>query len=98
MNHIKHFLSLEWKSFSRSASFGTNVAIKILMAILALLYSFALLSMGIGLFYGLKENQLDPLVQVNTFFDLLFPFRFSNPFFMAKNPSDEHSSIIDFTH
>ena len=86
MNHIKHFLSLEWKSFSRSASFGTNVAIKILMAILALLYSFALLSMGIGLFYGLKENQLDPLVQVNTFLIYYFLFDLAIRFLWQKIP------------
>jgi Family of unknown function (DUF5687) len=86
VNHIKHFLSLEWKSFSRSASFGTNVAIKILMAILALLYSFALLSMGIGLFYGLKENQLDPLVQVNTFLIYYFLFDLAIRFLWQKIP------------
>jgi hypothetical protein len=86
MKLIQHFLNLEWKSFSRSASFGTNVAIKILMAILALLYSFALLSMGIGLFYGLKENQLDPLVQVNTFLIYYFLFDLAIRFLWQKIP------------
>lgn len=86
MNHIKHFLSLEWKSFSRSASFGTNLAIKILMAIVALLYSFALLTMGIGLYYGLKENNLDPLVQVNTFLIYYFLFDLGIRFLWQKIP------------
>lgn len=86
MNHIKHFLSLEWKSFSRSASFGTNLAIKILMAILAALYSFILLSMGIGLFYGLKENRLNPLAQVNTFLIYYFLFDLAIRFLWQKIP------------
>ena len=86
MNHIKHFLSLEWKSFSRSASFGTNLAIKIVMAIVALLYSFALLTMGIGLYYGLKENNLDPLVQVNTFLIYYFLFDLGIRFLWQKIP------------
>jgi hypothetical protein len=86
VNHIKHFLSLEWKSFSRSASFGTNVAIKILMGFLALLYSFALLTMGIGLYYGLKENRLDPLVQVNTFLIYYFLFDLAIRFLWQKIP------------
>ena len=86
MKLILHFLSLEWKSFSRSASFGTNVAIKILMAILALLYSFILLSMGFGLFYGLKENHLDPLEQVNTYLIYYFLFDLGMRFLWQKIP------------
>ena len=86
MKLIQHFLSLEWKSFSRSASFGTNLAIKILMAILALLYSFALLSMGIGLFYGLKKSHLDPLVQVNTYLIYYFLFDLGIRFLWQKIP------------
>lgn len=86
MKLIQHFLRLEWKSFSRSASFGTNLAIKMLMAILALLYSFALLSMGIGLFYGLKKNNLDPLVQVNTYLIYYFLFDLGIRFLWQKIP------------
>ena len=86
MKFILHFLSLEWKSFSRSASFGTNLAIKIVMAIVALLYSFVLLSMGIGLYYALKENHLDPLVQVNTFLIYYFLFDLALRFLWQKIP------------
>jgi hypothetical protein len=86
MKFILHFLSLEWKSFSRSASFGTNLALKIVMAIVALLYSFVLLSMGIGLYYGLKQNQLDPLIQVNTFLIYYFLFDLTIRFLWQKIP------------
>ena len=64
---IQKFLYLEWKAFIRSASFGTNLALKILLVFLAILYSFILLMAGIGAFYGLKKMNLDPLQQVNKF-------------------------------
>ena len=56
------------------------------MAIVALLYSFALLTMGIGLYYGLKENNLDPLVQVNTFLIYYFLFDLGIRFLWQKIP------------
>lgn len=64
---IKKFLYLEWKSFIRSASFSTNIALKILMGLLALMYAFILLMLGVGAFYGIKEMHLDPLEQVNKY-------------------------------
>jgi hypothetical protein len=64
---IKKFLYLEWKAFIRSASFGTNLALKILLGFLAILYSFLLLTVGIGAFYGLKKMNLDPLQVVNKY-------------------------------
>ncbi|WP_395051544.1 DUF5687 family protein [Flavobacterium sp.] len=64
---IKKFLYLEWKAFIRSASFGTNLALKILLGFIAILYAFILLMVGIGAFYGLKKMNLDPLQQVNKY-------------------------------
>lgn len=64
---IQKFLYLEWKSFVRSASFGTNLALKIFLGFLAILYSFIFLITGIGAFYGLKKMHLDPLQAVNKF-------------------------------
>jgi len=64
---IQKFLYLEWKAFVRSASFGTNLALKIFLGFLAILYSFIFLMAGIGAFYGLKEMHLDPLQAVNKF-------------------------------
>jgi hypothetical protein len=64
---IQKFLYLEWKAFIRSASFGTNLALKILLGFIAILYAFILLMAGIGAFYGLKEMNLDPLQQVNKY-------------------------------
>lgn len=64
---IKKFLYLEWKAFTRSASFGTNVALKVILLLVAFLYSILFLMAGIGAFYGLKEMHLDPLMQVNKY-------------------------------
>lgn len=75
---FKKFLYLEWKAFTRSASFGTNLALKIILGIVAFMYAVMFLFAGIGVFYGLKEANLDPLFEVNKYliyyliFDLLF--------------------------
>ncbi len=64
---IKKFLYLEWKSFTRSASFATNLAIKIILGFVAFVYSGLLLFGGIAAFYGLKKMNIDPLIMVNKY-------------------------------
>ena len=64
---ITKFLYLEWKAFIRSASFGSNLAMKLILAFIAFIYAFGLLMAGIGAFYGLKKMNLDPLRTINKF-------------------------------
>ena len=64
---ILKFLYLEWKSFIRSASFGTNLALKIILGFLAVLYTFIFLMAGVGAFYALQKMNLDPLQTVNKY-------------------------------
>ncbi len=64
---FQKFLYLEWKAFVRSASFGANLGLKILLGVVATLYAFILLIAGIGAFYGLKKMNLDPLQEVNKY-------------------------------
>jgi hypothetical protein len=65
---IKKFLYLEWKAFLRSASRGSNIAMKILVGFLALYFSVCFLLVGIGAFYLIKkELNLEPLATVNKF-------------------------------
>ena len=64
---IKHFLTLEWKSFVRSASFKTNLAFKIFMALIFLYFAAMFVFAGIGAFYGIKKAGLEPLQTVNKF-------------------------------
>ncbi|WP_281238435.1 DUF5687 family protein [Flavobacterium praedii] len=61
------FIYLEWKSFTRSASFASNLALKILMGFLVLYFTVLFLALGVGSFYILKEMKLDPLVTINKF-------------------------------
>lgn len=69
---IAKFIYLEWKSFTRSASFASNLAMKILIGFLVLYFTIIFLAMGIGAFYILKKMQLDPLLTVNKY--LLYYF------------------------
>lgn len=64
---FKLFLKLEWKAFLRSASFGTNLALKILMAFGAIYLILVFLLIGIGGFYMLQDLKLDPLKAVNKY-------------------------------
>lgn len=76
----KKLLYLEWKSFSRSASFTKNVAYSIFLICMAFVYGALLLLMGIGAYYALKQNGLNPLFMVNKYLiyyllvDLVFRF------------------------
>lgn len=64
---ILKFLYLEWKAFTRSASFGTNLALKIILGFVGVLYTFMFLMAGVGAFYALKQMHLDPLQTVNKY-------------------------------
>lgn len=91
---IKRFLSLEWKSFFRSASFGKSVGIKIFMGFMAFWMMLMFLGMGMGMYPLLKEAfpDQDPFVIINGFLfywilgDLLFRFFFQKLPVMSVKP------------
>ncbi|MDQ7959333.1 DUF5687 family protein [Flavobacterium lindanitolerans] len=84
---FKKFLMLEWKAFFRSASFRTNLALKILMIFGAIYFTLVFLFMGIGAFYLIKEElHLDPLVTVNQFLIYYFLFDLIMRLFLQKIP------------
>jgi Family of unknown function (DUF5687) len=64
---FKKFLYLEWKSFIRSGSFQTNLALKILMIFGVIYFTIVFLVMGIGAFYLIKKIGFEPLATVNKF-------------------------------
>lgn len=65
---FKKFLWLEWKAFTRSASFGTNMALKIILGIVAAIYSIMFLFMSFGAYYGIREEMhKDPVTVVSRF-------------------------------
>ena len=65
---FKHFIKLEWKSFFRSASFATNLALKIVMGFMAIYFMVIFVAAGVGVFFFLKEEfHLEPLATVNKY-------------------------------
>jgi len=84
---FKHFLNLQWKSFFRSASFKTNLAIKILMGFGALYFIFVFGAMGVGAFFLIEKAEMgDPLEVVNKFLIYLFAFDLFIRYMMQKMP------------
>ena len=64
---IKKFIYLERKAFIRSASFGKNLTMKIIIGFLMIYFSLIFIAMGVGAFYMLKEMNLEPLATLNKF-------------------------------
>ena len=83
---FKHFISLEWKSFLRSASFGTSLAIKILIGFFAAYFIVMFLLLGFALYPILKEYGLEPLQTVNKFLIYYFVLDLVIRFFLQKMP------------
>lgn len=71
---IKKFIYLEWKAFIRSASFGKNLAMKIIIGFFMLYFSLIFIGMGVGAFYVLKDMKLEPFVTINKFLIYYFLF------------------------
>lgn len=84
---FKYFISLQWKSFFRSASFKTNLAIKILMGFGALYFIVVFAAMGVGAFFLIEKAEMgDPLEVVNKFLIYLFAFDLFIRYMMQKMP------------
>lgn len=64
---FKHFIWLEWKSFLRSASFGSNLALKIIMGLAALYFIVCFAILGTAVFFILKDEGYEPLVTINKY-------------------------------
>ncbi len=84
---FKHFISLEWKSFFRSASFQTNLAIKILMLFGALYFILVFSFLGAGSYYIIeKAMETEPFDVINKFIIYYFVFDIVFRFFLQKTP------------
>ncbi|MEP5256055.1 MAG: DUF5687 family protein [Winogradskyella arenosi] len=84
---IKHFISLEWKAFTRSASFKVNLILKILMAFGALAILLYMLLIGVGAYYIIDEYlKKEPLVFVNQILIFYFLADLSLRYFLQKMP------------
>ncbi|MBT8243824.1 MAG: hypothetical protein HKP48_09120 [Winogradskyella sp.] len=84
---IKHFLNLEWKSFIRSASFKTNLILKIIMAIGAFFMLLYALGIGVGAYYLIEKylNQ-EPLSVINKILVFYLIMDLAMRYFLQKMP------------
>ncbi len=57
---FRKFLTLEWRAFTRSASFATNLALKILLGLAVLYFMAIFIFMGIFTYDILEEMEMDP--------------------------------------
>ena len=83
---IKKFILLEWKAFSRSASFKMNLFLKIFLGIIGVFYSFMILFLGVAAFYALKEKNLEPLSVLNKYLIYWWLSDLVVRYFMQKSP------------
>jgi hypothetical protein len=84
---FKLFIKLEWKSFFRSASFATNLVLKIFMAIAALYFIAIFTGAGAAVYYLLKEEfHLEPLATVNKYLIYYFVGDLIIRYFFQKMP------------
>lgn len=85
---FKRLLTLEWKAFFRSASFGKSLGLKILMGFLALYFISIFLLAGIGL-YPIIDQYMpgeEPLLVVNRYVLLWLLAELSLRFFLQSLP------------
>ncbi|WP_185782649.1 DUF5687 family protein [Croceivirga lutea] len=84
---FKHFFSLQWKSFFRSASFKTEIWFKILMLFGALYFIAVFLSLGFGAYFMIEKSGLgDPLRVVNQFMIYYLAFELVFRYMLQKMP------------
>ncbi|MFB9098714.1 MULTISPECIES: DUF5687 family protein [Flavobacterium] len=84
---IKQFITLEWKAFFRSSSFSSNIAIKILMAFVAIYFIATFIGLGIGSYFLLEKAGLDPFPTINKFIIYYLVMDLLIRFFFQKMPS-----------
>lgn len=84
---FKHFIRLEWKAFFRSASLGTNIAMKVIMGFVAVYFILIFSVAGVSVYYVLKEKlNLDPMLTVNKFMIYYLAMDLLIRYFLQKMP------------
>lgn len=84
---IKQFLQLEWRAFTRSASFSTNLVLKILMVFGALYFMAMFLLLGFGSYFIIEDAGLKPFPTVNKFIIYYLAVDLLIRFFLQKMPT-----------
>jgi hypothetical protein len=81
-------LSLEWKSFFRSATLGKELTIKIIIGFFALYGLFSLLLLGVGMHFLIKEllPNVEPIQLINQYVVIWFVMELAVRYMMQKIP------------
>src|SRR5690606_24042555 len=83
---IKHFIRLEWKAFWRSAAFRTNLALRIILFLVAVYFAVVFIMLGVGLYFLLTELKMDPIASVNRYMIYYIACDLFIRYFMQKMP------------
>lgn len=84
---FKHFISLNWKSFFRAASFKSNMILKIFMGFGALWMITVMVGGALGSYYFIEEKlHLNPLQTINKFIIYWFLVDLVIRYFFQKMP------------
>ena len=84
---LKHFISLEWKSFFRSASFKVNLVLKIFMIIGAFFMLLYAVGIGIGAYFIIEEFvDPNPLKVINKYLIFYLAVDLVIRYFLQKMP------------
>ena len=85
---LKHFLYLQWKSFTRGAGFATGLAQKILMGFARIYFAAIFASLAFAAFLGVQEELgEDPLPFVSGYLLYAFAFWIVLRYFLQKMPT-----------
>lgn len=84
---IKHFLLLEWRSFIRSASFSTNLILKIFMILGAVYFILVFIGLGISSYFMLEKAGLQPFPTINKIIIYYLGMDLLIRFFFQKMPT-----------
>lgn len=84
---LKYLVPLEWKAFSRAASFKFNLFAKILFLLGALYLLGVFMAFGVLSYFLLEENGLPPFETINKYLIYYFAADLSLRFFFQKLPT-----------
>ncbi|MBW3518788.1 DUF5687 family protein [Flavobacterium sp. NKUCC04_CG] len=84
---LKYLVPLEWKAFSRAASFKFNLFVKILFLLGALYLLGVFMAVGVLSYFLLEENGLPPFETINKYLIYYFAADLSLRFFFQKLPT-----------
>lgn len=92
---FKKFIKLEWKAFTRSSAFASNLVIKILLIIGAVYFSLVFLAMGGGSYYLLKEGGVEePLLWISKYLIYYVIFDLGLRLVMQKIPVNNIKPLL----